>query len=32
MEAIVYFIVGVGLFVAYCLSPDFRRLVDKVQE
>lgn len=32
MEAIVYFIVGVGLFVAYSLSPDFRSLVDKVQE
>lgn len=32
MEAIVYLIVGVVLFVAYNLSPEFKELVDKMSE
>ena len=32
MEAIIYFIVAVVLFLAYNLSPEFKELVDKMSE
>lgn len=32
MEAIIYFIVAVVLFLAYNLSPEFKELVDKMHE